>query len=113
MRRLLDPRNRLVNAWKRLEHVHIHHVVDLSSISWDGVKVDLNLDSMNGTLAMLDLEVVGNIMGNFLPYLLLNLETQRQWGHLNEFQFSAIGQDFFVCDFPSVEARDVVLCGGP
>ncbi|KAL0904364.1 hypothetical protein M5K25_026459 [Dendrobium thyrsiflorum] len=101
------------NPWQRLEHIRIVQAEEKIAISKDGVTVDLYMEVVNENIQLLNRAVVGRILGKRLPYFVLSSEIKRQWGRFGEYQLSTVGQDCFVCIFSSLEARDVVLCGGP
>ncbi|KAL0925334.1 hypothetical protein M5K25_003655 [Dendrobium thyrsiflorum] len=101
------------NPWQRPEHIQIVQAKENIAISKDGVMVDLYMEAVNENIQLLDRVVVGRILGKRLPYFVLSSEIKFQWGRFGEYQLSTIRQDCFVCIFSSLEARDVVLCGGP
>ncbi|PKU79168.1 hypothetical protein MA16_Dca000512 [Dendrobium catenatum] len=75
--------NRSANAWKRLDHIQNLQMVDLTSITNDGITMELHMESVRKNIQLLDRAAVGKILGIKFPFF-LNSELGRQWGRLGE-----------------------------
>ncbi|KAL0922528.1 hypothetical protein M5K25_006518 [Dendrobium thyrsiflorum] len=100
-------------SWRKPSYMPLDKILKEEVLEEDGFCMRLNLDKVQENISKLECAIVGKLLGKRISFAWLHSELSRRWSHVGEFQLITIAQNCFICIFQSLDARDIILRGGP